>query len=59
MISERLKMEYPLDMAMRISHEAIYRYIYVLPRGELKRTLIQALRQEHAYRRKHKTGDSF
>ena len=58
MISERLKMEYPLDMAMRISHEAIYRYIYVLPRGELKRTLIQALRQEHAYRRKHKTGDS-
>lgn len=58
MISERLKMEYPLDMAMRISHEAIYRYIYVLPRGELKRTLIQALRQEHAYRRKRKTGDS-
>jgi hypothetical protein len=25
MISEWLKMEYPLDMAMRISHEAIYR----------------------------------
>jgi IS30 family transposase len=55
-ISERLKVEYPLDMEMRISHEAIYRYIYVLPRGELKRTLIQALRQEHAYRRTHKTG---
>ncbi len=28
-------------MTKRISHEAIYRYIYVLPRGELKRTLIQ------------------
>ena len=37
---------------MRISHEAIYQYIYVLPRGELKRTLIKALRQERKYRRK-------
>jgi IS30 family transposase len=55
-ISERLKKEYPLHMNMRISHEAIYRYIYVLPRGELKRTLVSALRQEHAYRRKRKTG---
>jgi len=51
-IQERLKREYPLDMTMRISHEAIYRYIYVLPRGELRRTLIRALRQEHKYRRK-------
>ncbi len=55
-ISERLKVEYPLDMEMRLSHEAIYQYIYVLPRGELKRTLIQALRQEHAYRHKQKTS---
>jgi len=55
-ISERLKIEYPLDMEMQISHEAIYQYIYVLPRGELKRTLIQALRQEHAYRHKKKTS---
>jgi IS30 family transposase len=51
-ISERMKIDYPLGM--RISHEAIYRYIYVLPRGELKRTLIRALRQEHAYRHKQK-----
>jgi IS30 family transposase len=57
-ISERLKKEYPWDMEMRISHEAIYRYIYVLPRGELKRTLIRALRQEHAYRYHHKAGKS-
>ena len=55
-ISERLIIEYPLDMEMRISHEAIYRYIYVLPRGELKHTLIRALRQEHAYRHKHNAG---
>lgn len=53
-VVERLEKEYPLDMEMRISHEAIYRFIYVLPRGELKRTLVTALRQEHAYRRKRK-----
>lgn len=51
-IQERLKKEYPLDMSMRISHEAVYRYIYVLPRGELRRMFIKALRQEHRYRRK-------
>jgi len=39
---------------MTISHEAIYQYIYVLPRGELKKMLIQALRQEHKYRRVQK-----
>jgi hypothetical protein len=33
------------DMEMLISHEAIYRYLYVLPRGELKRTLVHALRK--------------
>lgn len=51
-IQKRLKKEYPLDMTMRISHEAIYRHIYVLPRGTLRKTLIKALRQEHKYRRK-------
>ena len=53
-IVKRMEKEYPLDMSMRISHEAIYRFIYVLPRGELKKTLVKALRQEHAYRRKRK-----
>lgn len=53
-IVERMEKEYPLDMSMRISHEAIYRSIYVLPRGELKQTLVKALRHEHAYRRKRK-----
>jgi IS30 family transposase len=43
-------------MNMQISHESIYQYIYVLPRGELKRILIKALRQEHKYHRKRKTG---
>lgn len=57
-IVKRISEEYPDDMTMRISHEAIYRYIYVLPRGFLKRTLIKALRQERAYRRKQKRGNS-
>ena len=53
-ISERIRIEYPKDTAMAISHEAIYQYIYVLPRGELKKMLIKALRQEHKYRRVQK-----
>ena len=54
-IAKRLRKEYPWDSTMRICHEAIYQYIYVLPRGQLKATLIRALRQERAYRRtKHR-----
>jgi IS30 family transposase len=55
-ISTRIKMEYAWNMAMQISHEAIYQYIYVLPRGGLKQTSIKALRQEHKYRRTQKSG---
>jgi len=51
-IAQWLKRRYPDDRDMQISHEAIYQYIYVLPRGELKRTLISALRQERGWRRK-------
>jgi len=39
---------------MRISHEAIYTYLYVLPRGPLKRELTRYLRQRHRFRRPHK-----
>jgi len=49
--------EYRFDMAMRVSHETIYRYIYVLPRGSLKTMLIKALRQERKYRRTQKRGN--
>ena len=59
-IARRLRLDYAHDMSMRISGETIYQYIYVLPRGELKATLIKGLRQEHKYRhkRKNKTGES-
>jgi len=36
-IAEELKIAYPANMTMRISPEAIYAYIYVLPRGALKK----------------------
>lgn len=55
-IVETLAKEYPDDTHMHISHEAIYRYIYVLPRGSLKQSLIEGLRQERAHRRKRKTS---
>jgi len=51
-IVTRMEMQYPRDERMRISHEAIYQFIYVLPRGSLKKELIGALRQERKYRRK-------
>lgn len=40
-IAERLKLDYANDMAMRISHESIYQYLYCLPRGELKKELMK------------------
>ena len=54
-IVEILKREYPQEM--QISHEAIYRYIYVLPRGALKEALIKGLRQERKYRRTQRKVD--
>ena len=54
-IARRLRLDYAQDISMRISGETIYQYIYVLPRGELKATLIKGLRQEHKYRHKRKS----
>jgi transposase, IS30 family len=51
-IVRRIEMVYPEDTAMGISHEAIYQYVYVLPRGSLKKELLSCLRQEQKYRRK-------
>jgi IS30 family transposase len=51
-IAKRLIILYPNDMSMRISHETIYSYIYILPRGTFKRRLISYLRRNHKYRYK-------
>lgn len=55
-IAEELKKDYPSDMNMRISPETIYTYIYILPRGELKRELTSCLRQDHKRRHKQSRG---
>lgn len=53
-IARALPQRYPEAPTMRISHEAIYTYLYVLPRGTLKRELIVYLRRRHRFRRPHK-----
>ncbi len=53
-IARALPQRYPQTPTMRISHEAIYTYLYVLPRGALKRELILYLRRRHRFRRPHK-----
>ena len=39
---------------MRISHEAIYTYLYALPPGTFKRELARYLRRRHRFRRSRK-----
>lgn len=51
-IAHWLKEAYPEDM--HISHESIYTYIYVLPRGELRKELISYLRQGARGRQRRK-----
>jgi len=49
--SGRLRVLFPDDGSMRISHESIYQSIYVYPRGELARELKANLRSKRASRR--------
>ena len=49
-IAARLRLEYPREKAMRVSHETIYQHLYCLPRGELKQELMRGLRQERKMR---------
>jgi transposase, IS30 family len=51
-VSGRLKVLYPDDPAMQVSHETIYQSIYVYPRGELRRELKACLRTGRAVRRR-------
>lgn len=53
-IAHGLPQRYPDEPAMRISHEAIYTYLYVLPRGAFKRELTRYLRRRHRFRRPRK-----
>lgn len=53
-IAHHLPIAYPGDDTMRISHEAIYQWIAIQPKGTLKRELAACLRQGRAVR-KHRS----
>jgi Helix-turn-helix domain len=49
-ISNRLRLDFPDDESMRISHEAIYQALFIEGRGALKRELVACLRTGRALR---------
>jgi IS30 family transposase len=57
-ISGWLKMQYPEDESMHVSHETIYRSLFIQARGVLKQELIQHLRSKRRIRRSRHARDS-
>jgi transposase, IS30 family len=53
-IAARLVCDYPNDLAMRVSHETIYRSLFVQARGALRKELTACLRTGRTQRRSHK-----
>jgi IS30 family transposase len=53
-ISARLVRDYPDDQEMRVSHETIYRSLFVQARGALRKELAACLRTGRTQRRSHK-----
>jgi len=52
-IAQRLRLEYPSQPAMQVSHETIYQSLFVQGRGELRRELARCLRSGRTVRRAH------
>jgi len=55
-----LKMTYPTNESRQVSHETIYRSLFIQARGALKKELLQHLRSKRAIRRSrhtHRTDD--
>ena len=50
-IARRLRLEFPDDPMMQVSHETIYQSLFVQGRGELRRELHRCLRTGRAHRR--------
>jgi len=44
-VATRMRLDYPSDGTMRVSHETIYSWFHLLPKGALKSTVIQGMRQ--------------
>jgi len=55
-ISNRLRLDYPDDPEMRVSHETIYLSLYVQGKGALKRELTQCLRTGRALRKPRRSS---
>ena len=55
-IENRLKEDFPDTPEMQVSHETIYRSLYVLPRGGLRKELLALLRQSRKKRRPRSRG---
>jgi IS30 family transposase len=56
-ISRRIRVDFPDDERMRISHEAIYQALYVQGRGALRRELASCLRTGRALRKPRRRTD--
>ncbi len=50
-VSGWLKIQYPDDESMRVSHETIYRSLFIQARGVLKKELLEHLRSKRRIRR--------
>ena len=55
-IAGRLRLEFPENPEMHVSHETIYQTIYVQGRGALRQELALALRTGRALRKPHGSG---
>jgi transposase, IS30 family len=55
-ISARLRVDHPGHEHMRVSHETIYRSLYIQSRGELRRQLTENLRTKRTRRRPRGAG---
>ena len=56
-IARTLRAFWPDEPAMHVSHETIYNAIYAHPKGELRKALIDCLRQGRSTRRPRSGGD--
>ena len=56
-ISRRLREDFPDQAEMWVSHETIYKSLYVQGRGELRRELTRSLRTGRALRKPHRRLD--
>ena len=51
-----LKQQYPGDESLQVSHETLYRSLFIQARGALKKELLRHLRTKRVMRRSAKTS---